>query len=188
MVKSLFVIGVVALLGVAQTPQNPAYTPFIGTWNCSLPALGSTSWTAVMTVSTTGSSMMFVSKQTSASAHVAQIQDDTAYDMPDGSAPQMAPPSHTVTAQQVVNHYGPDQFTVSQNPQTRVWTETAPDDAFDKTGTLQPDGTITFAAPAPRHERFKLGMSEDGKSMKMLWYLDNTNRLNFASSVIECKR
>lgn len=186
--KRLAILAAIALLGAAQAPQNPAYAPYIGTWQCTRPALGSTSWTAVMTVAPSGDALDFVSQQTSPTARVAGPRTALAPSQPQSQAPQMQPPPNDVTSQEVVSHFGPDHFTIRENPQTGTWSETAPEDAFDKTGTVQPDGAILFAAPAPEHQRMKLRVSPDGKTMKMLWYLNNTHKLNYAPDVIECTR
>lgn len=183
--KQLAILAAVALLGAAQAPQNPAYAPFIGTWQCTRPALGSTSWTGVMTVAPVGDALDFVDQQTSPNARFAGPQTDHA---PGPTQATQIQPPPGVASQEVVSHFGPEHFTIRQNPQTGTWSETAPEDAFDKTGTVQPDGAILFAAPAPEHQRMKLHVSPDGKTMKMLWYLNNTHQLNYAPDVIECTR
>lgn len=183
--KQLVILATLALMGASQAPLNPAYGPFLGTWQCTRPALGSTSWTGTMTVTATGDALDFVDEQTSPTARFAGPTVEHARGTP--QAPQLVPPPG-VTAQETVSHFGPDHFTIRENPQTGTWSETAPEDAFDKTGTMQADGAIHFAAPAPEHQRMKLRISPDGKTMKMLWYLDNTHQLNFAPDVIECTR
>jgi hypothetical protein len=80
----------------------------------------------------------------------------------------------------------PTHFWISQDPKTGTWTETSPDASFAETGTVQPNGAILFAGPAPEHRRFLLW--SDGQRMNMLRYLDNTPRLSWANEVIACQR
>ncbi len=148
--------GVLALLGAAQMPANPAYTPYLGTWTCTRSNAG-IGWTGALTV----------------------------MEVPRGALDFTA--RRTSLGEESLHHQS-THFFVREDPQSRIWIESDPAEAFEKTGSLQPNGVIRFAAPTPGHRRFLLWVSPDDRAMNMLWYLNNTQRLTLASHVVYCTR
>lgn len=60
-----------ALCGAAVTPD--AYQPFVGSWSCTRPTIGSIGWTANLTVATTADGALeFTATQTSPGSYRAQ--------------------------------------------------------------------------------------------------------------------